>query len=121
MKSSNIKKHIKFEYDQHNDLLYIFDEKHKVDNTLIVGDFHIEINENGNVVGVEVLNASDILKVYSISKEMLSNIDAVDLKAVVINNSLIISIIFHALNQEKSAIITMNTIDSPVMRALAKA
>jgi len=87
----------------------------------MIGDFHLEFNKNSDLVGVEILNASNILKEYNISKKILENIDEVSLKAISKNNSLLIFLTIHSMNQEKSAAITMNNLEPPIMKAIASA
>src|SRR3989338_9230997 len=111
MKSSNIRKQVKFEYESRNDLLYLYDEKQKVDSSITLGDFHFEVNKYLEIVGIEVLNAPEILREYTISKEILTKIEDVELKVVRRKNSVIVSIVLHALRQEKTATIAMNSFD----------
>jgi seryl-tRNA(Sec) selenium transferase len=87
----------------------------------MIGEFHLEFNKNGEVIGVEILNASELLAEYDIPQKTLQNIEKTELKVVVRNNSLIVFLIIRSLNQEKSATITMNNIESPIMQAIASA
>lgn len=112
---------LKFSYDKLNDLLYIYNENTSVFSNVMIGEFHLEFNKDKEVVGVEILKASDILEEYSISKKILENIENVEIKVVVRNNSLLVFLVIRALNQEKSAAITMNSLESPIMQAIASA
>lgn len=114
-------KHLKFSYDRLNDLLYVYKKKSNVYSNVMIGEFHLEFNREGEVVGIEILRASEILKEYNIARKILENISKVDMKVVIRNNSLLVFIIIHGLDQEKSAAITMNNLESPIMKAIAAA
>ena len=114
---SRIIKHLCFEYDKLNDLLYIYKKNANVYSNVEIGDIHVEFDKYAQVIGVEILRASEILKEYKISKRILENIDNVDLKIVARNNLLMVFIIISALNQEKEAAITLNNLGAPIMEA----
>jgi uncharacterized protein YuzE len=114
-------KNTKCNYDKDNDLLYIYKQESCVYSNVMIGEFHLEFNKNGEVIGVEILNASELLAEYDIPQKTLQNIEKTELKVVVRNNSLIVFLIIRSLNQEKSATITMNNIESPIMQAIASA
>lgn len=114
-------KNLKYDYDKLNDLLYVYKKDSNVYSNVMIGEFHLEFDKNMNVVGLEILKASDILDAYNIPKRILENIEKVELKVVVKNNSLLVFMIIHALNQEKSAAITMNNLEAPIMKAIASA
>lgn len=112
---------LKYSYDSLNDLLYVYKEGSQVYSTVVVGEFHLVINKIKELVGLEILNASELLAEYDIPKRILKNIDRVEMKVVVRNNSFLVFLIIHALNQEKLATITMNNLESPIMQAIASA
>ena len=112
-------KNLKFDYDKSNDLLYVYKEDSSVYANVIIGEFHIELDKEGNVVGVEVLNASELLSEYGVNKDLLVNMKKTELKIVVRNNSLLIFLMISSLIEEKSIPITMNDLESPIMRAMA--
>lgn len=114
-------KNLEFDYDKLNDLLYIYKKNSHAYSNVIIGEFHLELDKNKNVVGVEILKASELLKEYKMSRKFLDNIDSVEMRVVVRNNSLLVFITIHALKQERSAAITMNNLESPVMQAIAEA
>jgi uncharacterized protein YuzE len=114
-------RNLDFNYDKPNDLLYVYSKKGSVYTNVVVGEFHIEFSREGEVVGVEVLNASDLLKEYGISKRLLENITSVALKIVVRGSSLLVFMIISALNEERTATITLNNLDSPLMKAVTEA
>ena len=114
-------KNLKFDYDKLNDLLYVYKTNSSVYSTVIIGKFHIEVNKGGEIVGIEVLRASETLGEYKISQKSLENIQKIELKSVTRNNSSIIFLVIKSLNEEKSATITMNNLDSPIMQAIGTA
>src|SRR3989344_4287656 len=84
---------LEYNYDELNDLLYIYKKNSNVFSNVMIGDFHLEFNKESEIVGIEILNASDILSEYDIPLEILKNINKVDLKVVTSGNSLLIFII----------------------------
>ena len=111
--------HLAFSYDAANDLLYAYRKSAKVHSNVVIGEFHVELTKNGEVIGMEILNASELLREYGISSEMLRNIDQVDLRVVTHGHSTLVVLIIHALNQEKSATIAMNTLEAPINKVMA--
>lgn len=114
-------KNLRFNYDRLNDILYVYKKDSSAYSNVMIGEFHLEIDRKGEVVGIEILKASELLKEYGISRRILENIDGVDLRVVVKNNSMLVFLVIRALKQEKSATITMNNLESPVMAAIAEA
>jgi len=112
---------LEYNYDELNDLLYIYKKNSNVFSNVMIGDFHLEFNKESEIVGIEILNASDILSEYDIPLEILKNINKVDLKVVTSGNSLLIFIIICSKNQTKSAAITMNNLEAPIMAAIEAA
>ena len=114
-------KNLKFHYDELNDLLYIYKDNSTVYSNVMIGEFHLEFNKTKELVGVEILKASDILKEYDIPQTILKDIHKVDLKVVVTNNSLLVFIIITSKDQQRSATITMSNLESPIMQAIVSA
>ncbi|MBS3127835.1 DUF2283 domain-containing protein [Candidatus Woesearchaeota archaeon] len=112
---------LKYDYDKLNDLLYVYKKDSNAYSTVMVGDFHLELNKQGELVGIEVLQASDILNEYGISKKILDNIEKIELKVVVNNNSMLIFLVINGLEQQRHATITMNNLESPIIQAIEAA
>ena len=112
-------RNLRYDYDKKNDLLYVYKNNSNIYSNVIIGEFHLEFTRDGDIAGIEILNASELLKEYDIPKRILENIDKVDIKVINRKNSLLIFLIIHALNEERSATITMNNIESPIMKAIA--
>ncbi len=130
MKQSNIIRNrkeqfignLEFKYDELNDLLYVYKKSSSVYSNVMIGDFHIEFNKSSELVGVEVLNASDILGEYGIPLKILRNMKKVDLKVVTAGNSLLVFMIVYSMDdQTKSATITLNHSENQIMKAIASA
>lgn len=127
MKQSNITRNrkeqfignLEFNYDKLNDLLYVYKKNSNVYSNVMIGDFHLEFNRNNELVGIEVLNASEILGEYGIPLKILENIKKVDLKVITRGNSLLVFMIIDSMDQTKSATITMNNLEAPIMEAIA--
>lgn len=64
-------KDLKFHYDKANDLLYAYKEDSQVYSTVVIGEFHLEIDRKMGLVGLEVLNASDILREFGMTRTKL--------------------------------------------------
>lgn len=110
---------LKFNYDNLNDLLYVYKENSSVYVNVVIGDFHVEFSKEWQVVGMEILNASDLLEEYDVSKDMLENIKKIEIKTVNRDNSLLIFLMIASLaDVEKAVPITMNNFESPIMQAM---
>ncbi len=65
-----------FDYDQKNDILYIFRD-FITKGSLNIGDFNIDISHNGKLSGLEIMNASKTISKSigtQITKKMLNGI-----------------------------------------------
>ncbi len=111
-------RNLNFNYDGLNDLLYVYKRDSSIYSNVVVGEFHLEFNKDRELIGLEVLNASGVLGEYGISKKELENIEKIELKTISRNNSLIVFLIIKGQNQEKSAAITMNNFNSPIMQVI---
>lgn len=60
-----------FDYDYKNDSLYIVKPNSKIKQSVYIDDLILDVDENGNVVGLELLSAS---KVFGIPKKYLRHI-----------------------------------------------
>ena len=74
---------VKVDYDQKWDILYIYKEGEKTKFSIeALENFVIDVGFDGKVVGLEILNASKILKV---SKNELKNIKKAKISTLVRN------------------------------------
>lgn len=112
---------LKFNYDKLNDLLYAYKENSSVYTNIIIGNFHLEFNKDNELVGIEILNATDILAEYNIPNKFLESIQKMNLKIVTNGNSMLIFLILSTTTETKSATITLNNLEIPIMKEIAKA
>lgn len=52
----------KFDYDEENDSLFTYLENSKSNGAVEVGDFVFDFDKKGNLVAMEIFNASELLK-----------------------------------------------------------
>ena len=90
-------KNLKFRYELLNDLFYAYKENSNVYSNVMIGEFHLEFDREGRIVGIEILKASGVLGAYGIQKKFLENIDDAGLKVIVKDN---LMLVFLTKNQE---------------------
>lgn len=73
-----------FSYDSENDDLFVYSEKEKSYGAIELGNFILDFDEKGNLVAMQILNASEILskiltKIKEIKMEIINirNMDAI--------------------------------------------
>jgi len=76
-------------YDEGEDILF-FTKAKPSKGTLEIGDFIIDIDENGNLTSLELLNAS---KIFHIKKNLLSSIESAKIRIVSTPNSFYLALI----------------------------
>ena len=88
---------VEVSYDKEYDILYIY-KKEKVKHSLeILGNFVVDIGLSGKVVGVEIFEASKMLK---IPKSNLSKLDSVKLSSFVKDGMMAVILGIKLRNQE---------------------
>jgi len=60
------------DYDAEEDSFFIYSKDRHVKGSVDFGDFMLDFDDNGNVAGIEILNASTVLEGLGVTKEMLS-------------------------------------------------
>ena len=71
---------MKFSFDKETDSLYLkFNDKSGVDSIVIKDDYIADVDENGKIVGIEILNVSDNINLDSI---IFNNLKAKNLSFV---------------------------------------
>jgi len=80
-----------FDYDPENDSLFIY-KKTKIKGSVEVGDIIVDISTDGKIKGIEMLNASEILKNLGLKnpKEILNTIKSVSIRAVYKQDSIMV-------------------------------
>ncbi|MDP6548092.1 MAG: DUF2283 domain-containing protein [Candidatus Woesearchaeota archaeon] len=103
------------DYDKENDILFIHrkDIKTKGSVEVLGGDIIIDFSKDKQVVGIEIMNASELLKPYNITKSMLLGALAGNIKVVQQRNLLFLTIVLKMpKNVEKEAILTVPSLVS---------
>ena len=67
-------KYFSWDYSEKSDILNVHKANKKTTGSAELGDFTVDFDKNGNVVGIEIMNASKFFKLVSIDKEQLENI-----------------------------------------------
>jgi uncharacterized protein YuzE len=109
----------KIDYDQESDDLFLFN-KEKSKGSVEMGDLIIDFNRDGDVVGLEILNAIQFLKdsvnesvQQHITKDFLADLEGCDVEITKKNNFLFIKIILRKQNTEISCPINTPMIAEP--------
>ena len=103
------------DYDKENDILFIHrkDTKTKGSVEVMGGDIVIDFSKDKEVVGIEIMNASELLKNFDITKDMLSKVIAGDMKVAQQRNVLFLTLVLKMpKNIEKEAILTVPSLTS---------
>ncbi len=94
-----------FDYDKDNDSLFIY-KKETVKGSIDVGNYVVDFTHEGNVAGIEIMNASEVmrnLKVENIEK-FLENIKQITFKSVQKRDSVVIYFAISSDTQISSSI-----------------
>lgn len=94
-----------FDYDRENDSLFIF-KKDTVRGSIDVGNYVVDFTHEGNVAGIEIMNASEVLKNLSVEnpEEFLEKIRQVSFKSVQKRDSVVIYFAISSSTQISSSI-----------------
>lgn len=65
-----------WDYSTYSDILNIHKKDKSTKGSAELGDFSIDFDDKGNIVGVEIMHASEFLKNFNIAKKQLENIKA---------------------------------------------
>lgn len=91
-------------YDKEYDILAIhkgFEKGEKFQGNMDVGDLILDISTKGNVRGVEILNVSEFLSQWGVTKEVLKNLVTARFNAVVRPSGIMLSLFFLAKNRKQ--------------------
>ncbi|MFQ5620324.1 MAG: DUF2283 domain-containing protein [Candidatus Nanoarchaeia archaeon] len=64
----------RWDYNEKSDILNIHELKKKTSGSAELGDFTVDFDSKDNVIGIEILYASEFLENMGISKEQLENL-----------------------------------------------
>ncbi|MEK6864808.1 MAG: DUF2283 domain-containing protein [Nanoarchaeota archaeon] len=91
-------------YDKEFDILALhkgFGKGEKFQGNLDVGDLILDISTKGNIRGVEILNVSEFLGDYGITKEILKNLVTARFNTVIRPSGITLSLFFLAKNRKQ--------------------
>ena len=113
-----------FNYDKENDDLFLFNPKSKSKGSIELGDLILDYNSKKEFVGMQIMNASKLIKDLvdqdeSSVKKILNNLKDCKLDVKVKNNLLIIKVYLFGKVKEISPIISVPNIteSSPALAA----
>jgi len=97
-----------FDYDPENDSLFIY-KKSKVKGSIDIGDIIVDISVDGKVAGLEMMNASKILKNLGLKspKGVLNSIKCVSMRTVYKADSVMIFYCIMSKSKEVSSSIAV--------------
>jgi len=75
-------KQFTWDYSEKSDILNIHQTDKKTEGSSELGDFTVDFDKIGNVVGIEIMNASEFLEQAGISKEQLDGLKGAQLTIV---------------------------------------
>ena len=104
-------KDCRFSYGDFDDSLIVSckDENENVKERFNFGNFIFNLTGRGKIVGVQILNASEVLPDYNINPNVLSNLKSINLITAQKENCLFVALVLMFRNQEaKISIPLMN-------------
>lgn len=102
MNKSNI-----VEYDRTVDMLHVYDAKEETYGSVTVGNFVIDINADGKIIGLEVDNAS---QAFPLKAQELEKIESAELNTQTMNGVIMLRINFKPIHFQQQLAIPKNTL-----------
>ena len=88
---------LKYSYDKRSDILYVYDEGESVKSSLdIFPGFVVDINHSNRIVGLEIIDASEL---FNVPKSWIDDLKNMKLSTIMSNNYF--GFIFSAIAKEK--------------------
>jgi len=81
-------KHFVWDYSERTDILNIRKSNKKIEGSAEIGDFTVDFDKQGNIIGIEIMNAADFLCQSGISKTDLAELKEAELNISHKNNNL---------------------------------
>ena len=97
---------VNIDYDRQNDDLCLIKEKAYVDSSVMFGDMILDISKYGKLVGIEILDASNII---GVSKEDLENVTQSDMLVFYKPNMVVVRIHLVIKDNEREILIPIAT------------
>lgn len=113
-------KQFTWDYSEKSDILNIHKTGKKTEGSAELGDFTVDFDNEGNVVGIEILNASEFFDQSGISKEQLQHLKAAQLAIVQKKSYMLVwAILILPENVEKKVLLPTPIISEGVNVAVA--
>ena len=108
-------KKFKFSYDKENDDLFLFNPKSKSKGSVELGNIILDYNNKKEFVGIQIMNASKLIKDITNEKikdirDVLNNLKNSKVDAKIKNNLLTVKIYLYSESKEVSPIISVPSI-----------
>ena len=91
-------------YDKENDIFFIhkgFSSDEKFKGNIDAGQLILDISTKGRVRGIEIMKATNFLKLFDITENMLENLSGAEFSAHIEPNCAVISLILKSKNSNK--------------------
>ncbi len=101
---------MRINYDKEHDILAMhkgFSKDEKFKGCIDVGDLILDMSTKGRIRGIEILNASEFLKVFKIGRKILENLQDARFKTQMRHNSVMIELILSSHEKEIPAKIAL--------------
>ncbi len=83
-------KQFTWDYNEKSDILNVRKINKKSDGNAELGDFTVDFDTKGNVIGIEIMNASEFLGQVGITKEELAKLNDAELTVTQKNNNMFV-------------------------------
>jgi len=83
-------KQFTWDYHEKSDILNVRNINKKSDGNAELGDFTVDFDNNGNVIGIEIMNASEFLGQVGITKKEIINLTGAELTVTQKNNNMFV-------------------------------
>jgi uncharacterized protein YuzE len=97
-----MEKELKIDYDFENDTLYLYSEGN-MKGSIELDSLIIDISKKGEILGIEIQNASDFLSKFlkkKVLREELTNINSAKINYKTVNNTIFVEVDFNFNNTE---------------------
>lgn len=101
---------MRISYDKEHDILAMhkgFSKDERFKGCIDVGDLILDMSTKGRIRGIEILNASEFLKVFKIGRRILENLQDARFKTQMRHNSVMIELILSSQEKEIPAKIAL--------------
>lgn len=93
-------KEASLDYDEENDILYVYTEK-GANDSVDFDNFVIDYSKEGMITGVEILKATEFIEQFGLSKEFLKNAKSAALSIIQGKEYSLVKIMIFTINEAK--------------------